>query len=255
MFKSAFDCWPKQRILPSITKRFNKNPIFLNKNVMNIFLIKRNHIKNLWKRSSVKLFSLKLNKWRFSIDRMLENIHLWKWVNQPKIFKHHDFVHLIKPVIKFIQSESGWVWVDIRENEEKLPNVSFSVQLKVQQDSVISDSDFISKLVELIIILLDDLVTVNHINQVDTLNSTQHIHEPVINRHVDKVSLTVLLRWWSYKTGWYCTVCYFMYALALYYEQVIFVTIDWCDVFAICNRFHLPVILFNEINAEKLSVF
>lgn len=99
LLKYACNLCSKQSIFPLATKRLHKNSILLNKNIMNIFLIKWNYIKNFRKRCPIKLLCFELDKWRLPIYRVLEEINLRKWVNKSKILKHDDFIHLIKPLI------------------------------------------------------------------------------------------------------------------------------------------------------------
>lgn len=98
LLKSTFHrCSKEGIILHIISERFNKNSVLFNQKIMQLLIIKRNHIQYFRKRSPVKLFSLQLSKRRLSVDRMLKNVHLRKWVNQTKILEHYDFVHFIKP--------------------------------------------------------------------------------------------------------------------------------------------------------------
>lgn len=120
---------------------------------------------------------------------------------------------------------------------------------------MIFDVDFICKLMVLVIVFLYDLVIVNHVDQVDTFNSTQNIHETIVNWHVNEVSFWIFFRWGAYQTWWYCSINYFVNAFALYKIQIILMLINRNNIISISYRVHFPFVSFDKIDIENLSIF
>lgn len=65
--------------------------------------------------------------------------------------------------------------------EEELSNVVFPVEFEVQEYGVIFGCNFIRILMEFILVLVDNLIITFHINEIDTIHLTQHVHVAIVD--------------------------------------------------------------------------